>query len=258
LKDSGLNTQQFYNGLAGDYDDMIRFRERLTSEKKVLRLWSQRYRFKTVLDAGCGSGLHSLALSALGLTVIGVDVSVKMLKQARLNAKQTENRRVKFIQAAFAQLPQRVPMKVDAVFCLGNAIVHCSTYKELILTLHNFHQCCQSEGLLVLQLLNYQKILTDKERIVAINRSAAKEFIRFYDFNKRLLNFNILTINWENQKHTLHTTTLYPYTLAELKPAIIAGGFVLLAVYGSMDFKKYDEKKSSNLVLVARRNNNAT
>jgi glycine/sarcosine N-methyltransferase len=253
MTDDRLNTQDFYDQLAGDYDDMIRFQKRLSGEINVLKRWQKRYHFQSALDAGCGSGLHTLALSALGLTATGVDLSGEMIKQARRNARRAGQQNVYFHRLSFSQLPMRIDKQFDAVFCLGNSLAHCLTQEELISALKAFYRLCQAGGLLVVQLLNYEKVLTGKERIIAVNRTNNKQFIRFYDFVSQVLNFNILTIDWEKQAHTLQTTTLYPHTLANLKPALRTSGFVIENTYGSMDFKEYNEKESANLIIVARR-----
>jgi glycine/sarcosine N-methyltransferase len=253
MKENILNTQEFYDTLAGDYDTMIRFQERLESEKKVLKRWQDRYHFKNALDAGCGSGLHTLALCALGLSATGVDLSAAMIKKAQENANRFGSGEVSFHQTSFAQLSGHIAERFDALFCLGNSLAHCLTQDELISALKSFHHLCNTGGMSVVQLLNYKKILDEKERFVAINRFSHKEYIRFYDFVDPMLNFNILKIDLEKQTHALQTTTLYPYTLGDLKPALVSCGFVVEAVFGGMDFKEFDEKKSANLIIVARR-----
>ncbi|MQA13432.1 MAG: methyltransferase domain-containing protein [Pseudonocardiaceae bacterium] len=44
----------------------------------------------TVLDAGCGSGEHTIHLAALGYDIRGVDLSVRALEQARENASRQQ------------------------------------------------------------------------------------------------------------------------------------------------------------------------
>jgi glycine/sarcosine N-methyltransferase len=248
-------TQDFYDNLAGYYDDMIRFHQRLAVETDVLKQWQERYRFRNVLDAGCGSGLHTFALSALGLEATGVDQSANMIQRARENARKLRNKEVTFLRASFDQLPECIDKRFDAVFCLGNSLAHCTTQEELIAALKAFHHICNSGGRLIVQLLNYQNILSEKKRIIAINRKGKKTFIRFYDFIEPLLAFNILSIDWQKKTpaHVLQTTKLYPYTLAELKPVWETCGFVLEAVYGRMDFEAHHINLSPNLILVARR-----
>ncbi len=47
-------------------------------------------KFASVLDLGCGTGGHSLALSQRGCAGTGVDLSEPMLAQARPNAKEVD------------------------------------------------------------------------------------------------------------------------------------------------------------------------
>ena len=253
MKDNMLNTRQFYDTLAGDYNEMIRFSQRLETEIKVLQRWQKIYRFKSVLDAGCGSGLHSLAFSALGLSVTGVDLSENMIHKAQENAGKLVENRVSFIQSSFKEIPKRVNKTVDAVFCLGNSLAHCVTREELIAALKAFHRVCNEGGLIVVQLLNYNKILNEKERIVAINYNLNKEYIRFYDFIDPLLNFNILKIDRDEGTHALQTTTLFPYTLVDIVRELEFCGCRIEKKYGSLNFEEFDENKSANLIITIRR-----
>ena len=53
----------------------------------------------------------------------------------------------------------------------------------------------KKDGRVLIQILNYEKILKEKERIVNITKKDDEYFIRFYDFEKKDLTFNILKFN---------------------------------------------------------------
>jgi SAM-dependent methyltransferase len=68
-----------------------------------------------LLDLGCGTGRHSVALVGHGFRVVGVDLSRGMLRQAQLAALEAEAR-VVWIQADATRFA--APQAFDAAICL--------------------------------------------------------------------------------------------------------------------------------------------
>ena len=250
--DSTAEVEQFYNELSSDYDEMTRFHPRLEKEEANLRRWVERFHIRTVLDAACGTGLHAIVFARLGLRVTAADLSSKMLEKARENARQ-QNVQIRWVKAALQTLSHHIQEQFQAIFCLGNSLPHLLTPQDLQNSLQSFYELLRPGGILVLQLLNYDKILKKKERIIGVRRQGDREFIRFYDFLEETLRFNILTIRWKNNTPELNlsSTILYPYRRKVLESALHLAGLGDLQFYGDMQFTPFDENKSPNLVLVA-------
>jgi glycine/sarcosine N-methyltransferase len=246
---------EFYQELAPHYDQMTRFQARFKSEEKILREWIKRYEFKSVLDVACGTGLHAIILSTLGIKVVGSDISPDMLKHARHNAAQA-GVKVKWVSASMQEVSQKVSQKFDAIFCLGNSLPHLLTIGDLHKTVQGLSNLLNDSGILVLQMLNYDQLLKSKKRIVGINREKNREFIRFYDFLENLIRFNILTIDWKDNVPTtqLTSTLLHPYTKGELNTILAYFGFTEIEYYGDLKFSEYRPIGSPNLLVVARKN----
>jgi len=244
----------FYNTLAADYDSMTRFKQRLPGEEKVLRRWRERYRFDSALDAACGTGLHAVVLSRMGVKTSAADPSDAMLDQARRHASE-EGADVRFVQAEFSDLDSRVPDRFQAVLVLGNSLPHVLEQDELAASLRGLARVLSAEGVLVLQLLNYQRILASQERIVGVNRDQDTYFVRFYDFMEDLVQFNVLMITTTGEKisHRLTSTRLKPYRLRELEAALETAGLQVIDTFGDMNFAPFNPNSSPNLVAVARR-----
>ena len=244
----------FYREMAGQYDRMTRFVQRLPGERAMLEAWRTRHGFRRVLDAACGTGLHAIALAQLGAEVTGADLSPEMLARALYHAEEA-GVKVKWIPAAMQTLAQAVEGPFDALLCLGNSLPHLIDREELTATLTGFHRLLAPGGLLLLQWINYDAVLARKRRIVAIHRDGETEFIRFYDFGDPLLRFNILEIDWSLQPpiHRLQSVMLYPWRRVEVEAAVIAAGFGGMEIYGDMERGKYAQARSQNLVLAARR-----
>jgi glycine/sarcosine N-methyltransferase len=250
-----LQIVSFYEDIADIYDDMTRFDERLDKETAILKNWQYRYGFQTVLDVACGTGLHVLALARLGVHVSGADISDAMLVKARKHAVESgEN--IRWIQAPMQQIASQLPdTQYDAVFCLGNSLPHLLDSADLETAFENFATLLAPGGILVLQLLNYARVLAEKERIVGIRQQQNTMFIRFYDFHPPTLTFNLLTFNVQEAHcpHRLHSTTLYPYQQEELDTYLARQALSPIGYYGNMQFQPFDSQASPDLIIVAQR-----
>lgn len=245
----------FYEELAVEYDKMTRFEERLLRERAMLQGWIERYRFQSALDVACGTGLHAILLAQAGIQMVGADLSSAMLAQAQTHAAQF-GVQIEWIQASMEHVSEHINRTCDAVFCLGNSLPHLLTSQEFEAAATSFSRLLHPNGILVIQLLNYTRILSEKERIVGIHRHGETEYVRFYDFLDPLIHFNALTIQWQGNQatSTLNATTLYPYQQHEIEAMLTRHDFGELEWFGDMLFHSFNPEQSPNLVVVARRN----
>ncbi len=231
---------------------MTRFDSRINKEKFLFASFLQRYPIKTAIDLACGSGLHTIVLNKLGVTTTGIDISSEMLELARKNASQY-GIHADFISQSMEEL--NVSQPADALLCLGNSIPHLQNESALKNVLKRAKDSIRSGGWLVLQILNYSKILEKQERIIAVHETDNKTFIRFYDFMESHLQFNILLIEktGNNLTHTLNSTQLQPFTHNTLIKNLDQTGFTNIEIFGNLEFSAFDPTTSTNLVLIAKR-----
>jgi len=243
-----------YDRLAQEYDRMTRFRERLQTEGVLLEPWVRDFGLTTVLDAACGTGLHSIVLAKMGVRVTGTDLSVNMLALARTHAKK-QNVKVRFVRAGFGHVYRKVRGPFDAVLCLGNSLPHLRTPAELTQALRDFHHLLRPGGLLLIQLLNYERILKRKERLIGVRADKELTFVRFYDFLEEKVRFNVLTLrnNGNAIPSSLRSTELFPYRKRNLLPALKKAGFVRFGFFGSLDRKPWSSEESADLVIACRK-----
>jgi SAM-dependent methyltransferase len=159
--------------------------------------------------------------------------------------------------SSFQNISKVVPSVFDAVFCLGNSLGHLLTKKDLNRTFSQFSKVLKPGGVLILQMLNYKRILHAKERIQSIKQTKEKTFVRFYDFEARMLRFNLLTISQQDGKlqHQLQSTPFYPWTRNELDAALQKNDFKKITHFGNIKLEKYHSPISMNLVVIASRMN---
>jgi glycine/sarcosine N-methyltransferase len=251
-----LPVEEFYDALAPDYDTMTGFEKRFVQEKPFFRLLLERYGIHTALDAGSGTGFHSLLLAQQGVEVTAVDVSGDMLQGVMSHAQQM-NLNIATVRSNFQDLDKVLRQKFDAVFCMGNSLAHLLTEEQLRMTLHNFSSLTKPNGILFIQILNYDRILAQRERIQSVKVAGGKTFVRFYDYGENQLSFNILTIERgkEEVRQSLRSVQLRPLRSDDLVRLLMEFGFSGIAQYGGISMDPFNAAISKDLVILAKKGN---
>ena len=244
----------FYDALAPSYDTMTSFPKRFVQERPFFHVLVERFRIRTAIDAGCGTGFHSILLAQLGVHVTAVDVSSQMLKEVERHAADLHVS-IKRVESTFQELQSHVWGEFDALFCMGNSLAHVLDQQELKLSFKNFFSVLKPGGALFLQSLNYDRIMMKRERVQSIKESGETTFVRFYDYDEDAVLFNILTINRTNNgaKQTLNTIRLRPILRNELVLLLEEAGFVSVNVYGGISLEDFQPEVSKDLVVLARK-----
>jgi glycine/sarcosine N-methyltransferase len=250
-----LNPAVFYDLLSAEYDSMTDFEKRFVMEQNTFENIIERFGIVSAVDAGAGTGFHALLLARLGVDVTAVDISGEMLRKCEENATVL-GVQVKTVQSDFAHIPAFATRSFDAVLCLGNSLAHIITNEELSDSLTSFGKILIKGGTLIVQILNYKKILGERNRVQQIRRAGGKTFIRFYDYCEDRLFFNILSVHEDSPTpaHTIQTVELHPYVADELIPFLRKAGFGEIQIYGDLRFAEYSEDYSRDIVIIARSN----
>ena len=245
-----LNMEDFYNDLAGSYDAMTAFDSRISGERAVLAPFVLDYGIRQAVDMGCGSGVHTFALSGLGVNVHGVDLSEAMLERARMHAVELG------LPAQFLTGDMRTAQPVgvhgcDAVLCLGNTLPHLEDEEDLISTLASWRTMLRPGGVLLLQTVNYDRVLRDRERILGVRMTEDGCIVRFYDFTVPRIGFNVLVISRREAgtDQRLLSTGLRPFSCEELMHGVNEAGFHDAMAFA--DLKRTQWTEDSAAVVIA-------
>lgn len=244
---------EFYETVAPFYDDMTGFERRFVVERPFFRMLVERYTIGSAVDAGCGTGFHSFLLSQLGVLVLGVDASHVMIANANRHAKEL-NSPVNFHEGDFQTLAQDIAGKYDAVFCLGNSLSHLLHDDEIIASLANFASLLKPGGHLFVQILNYDRILAKKERVQFVKDVGNTTFVRFYDYEQKLIRFNVLRLekNGETIVDTLVSVLLRPLRKVELETMLRRVGLTDSSCFGGISLEQFVPETSKDLFIIAK------
>ncbi len=242
--------ETFYDRLAPDYDAMTTFEKRFVQEGPFFRLLVQRYGITSALDAGCGTGFHSIALAQLGVSVTAVDVSSRMLLELERHIVGL-GLDIRTMRADFAGLPSLLNGPFDAVFCMGNTLAHLLTQDELREALRAFAAVLSPGGILFTQVLNYDRILQTHPEIQNTRETPQGIFTRSYDYCGDTIRFTIRKQASPGEERT-QSVELRPVLAKEFSLLLEETGFTDIHVYGSVAMEEFEPATSRDFVVLAR------
>jgi len=242
-----LSNNIFYDELAFNYDEMISFDIAVEKKKKLLKNIIKP-EMKYSADLGCGSGVDSIALTSLGLKVTAFDPSVEMLAVAKENIIR-EKAKATFHNQSIDSISEEFDNQFDLVVSLGNTFANIGK-EQLVKSLQRCNQILKPQGILLIQILNYEKILSEKQRIVNITEGGDKYFIRFYDFISDDVTFNILIFNKAKPtEHKLISTKLFPHKLDDFNNALKRVEFSEVEFFSDLDLTVFNKEQSKDLII---------
>ena len=244
-----MKNSDFYNELSENYDDMLGFDKALLKRKDVLSKFIIND-FKNAIDIGCGTGLDSISLALNGLNITAFDTSELMISKARQNAKDRDLN-IRFISSPFNKKNVLQVSKADIIVSLGNAFANIKE-NDLNKIIELSYSQLNEGGSFLFQVLNYDLIRKENKRIVNITGKNNKMYVRFYDIEKKILRFNILTINSKNTSdYNLITTELYEYNKDWFSNALKNSGFRKIKYMGDFAGSPFSKNKSKDLIILA-------
>ncbi len=247
---------------AFDYDRFVDWDKRLLREGPFFRREFADHGVKRVVDVGCGTGRHAVMFSSWGLESTGVDPSEEMLTQAREYAARTGSS-ARFVEGGFGGLTGLALGGVDAVVCTGNALPHVDGIAGLDLALADFAEVLDPGGLLVLHLLNHDRLLDGAVRsmapVVRDGEDGKWVFLRVMDVKEGVIQFDFLTLHlpaggWDSGAGWEVSSRRSPHTAlptSVLVPQLRAAGFGDVHLYGDHSRKEFDPAEDESVIVTA-------
>ena len=249
---------------AGDYDRFVDWDRRLAREAPFFESTFREHGVKRVIDVGCGSGRHAIMFASWGPDVTGVDPDDDMLAAARTSAEDAGSTAA-FVKGGFGDLARLGLGPADAVTCTGNALPHVGGIESLRVALDDMAEVTRPGGLLVLHLLNHERILTGHMRtmppVVREDGEGTWVFLRVMDEVPGGIGFDFVTLHrpdgawgsgaeWETaSRRSVHTAL--PVSL--LVPEVEAAGFADVRLFGDHAGKPFDVATDESVILTGTR-----
>lgn len=236
----------FYTTLANHYSTIFPLTQaHVTLFKSIIS-----ESMKTGLDVGCGTGILTQELQKQGLNMLGIDLSDTMIKYA----KTLENEHLEFKVCDMTKLKESFEeASFDVITCLGNTLVHIP-FEEVQDVMKDFHGLLSDDGLLLLQIVNYDMIFTQYKTSLPIIENDELVFKRFYEFfeDSTQLKFKAELIDKNQNTHEFDETILYPLFHSQLV-SMLNPFFEIHYTYGTWLLAPYERENSPSLIIVAKK-----
>ena len=200
------------------------------------------------MEIGCGTGQLTNYLSKFTKDISGIDYDAGMIDVAKKSYKDIDFSKLDMrdVKSKFSN------KKFKYIFCMGNTLVHLKDAKEIETFLKDAKSLLTDDGVFILQILNYQKIMSQNIKDLPLIENENIKFEREYKDNKDgTISFDTrLTIKNEDDKVINNSVKLYPLKHSEILDITKSLNFKQVEFYANFIKDKFDISDSLPLIAV--------
>ncbi len=198
----------------------------------------------TMLDIACGKGRHSIYLNTKGYDVTGIDLAYNSIRFA----KQFENEKLHFFVHDMRRL--FYINYFDFAFNLFTSFGYFETEKEHVNALKAFSKALKSDGKLILDYMNSQKIINN----LVEEESKTIENINFH-ITRSVKNEKIVkTINFtHDDKNYAFKEEVSDFKLADFERLFSLAGLKIEKLFGDYNLNDFNPDNSDRLIFVCNK-----
>ena len=224
---------EFYRILSRAYDDIFPFSD-------VTYGFLKERAKSPVLDIGCATGAYVKAFQKDGMDAVGIEYVPELIKH-------TEGVSV----GDMRELPASFGNSFGFAYCIGNTLVHCTDLLDCTNILKGFNRVLKEDGVLVIQILNYDRILKKRPSELPSIKTDKFFFRREYFYQNSNIEFKG-TLSSDGYE-AFSSVYLFPLKSDELKSAAENSGFKSVKLYQDFSGAEFDIDNSFALVAVLQK-----
>ncbi|MBI4880831.1 MAG: class I SAM-dependent methyltransferase [Planctomycetes bacterium] len=247
-----------------NYRRLIAWPERIEREWPFLESLLREAPERSVIDLGCGTGEHCTFLAAKGAFAAGIDRSAPQIEKAREYEGAHGECGPRFYLGEIARLPDLCARRFGMAICLGNVLPYFED-EALRDALTAVASRLLPGGRLVVQVLNYRRILDQDVRHLPLNfrpdpeeeggeivwvriMSKAQEgHVRFFPTTLRVRAGREPPVEIHAAREVVLRAWLWP----ELERLLGETGFGAFQLFGDMRRAPFDPQRSQDLIFTA-------
>ena len=201
-----------------------------------------------VLDLACGTGRHMIALSKLGFEMVGLDISLKLLRIAKQQHSQ-----IQLVKGDIRFLPFKSAIFFGAI-SMDTSLGYLTTEDDDRMALMELRKVVKDDAKVVLDLFNRDKIIRKYQE----EKSKRFEYPNFFLDQKRTTSIDgeWLCDSWTvhdkaNGKTSFYAHSVRLYGLRHFEKMLEQVSFEIKQVVGDYEGQIFDTE-ANRLILVAR------
>jgi 2-polyprenyl-3-methyl-5-hydroxy-6-metoxy-1,4-benzoquinol methylase len=221
---------QFYSSISKYYSEIFPYQP---AQLQFVKNRVGELAGKQILDIGCATGELAFQLVKEGAKVTGIDLNEDLLGKAKSN-KIHQN--LHFQTGNMLELAKNFkPAQFDVVLCFGNTLVHLQTVELIQQMLKGVYSVLKPGGSFLLQILNYDYIVSEQVSELPDIETENIQFIRKYKFeeNSPLIRFQTDLILKKEEITISNETLLFGLKSAELTELLKEAGFTKIELYSN-------------------------
>ena len=200
-----------------------------------------------ILDMGAGTGNLAIALANNEIEVTASEPDGTMAESIRSKVDM-KGLTLSVHTKAMEQI-EEFQSNFDGIICIGNTLPHLPDEKSIEVFLSQCQKKLNKDGRLILQTVNYDKVLSTDDFSFPVIKKDDFSFTRRYEkVNDHIYFTSILTVNEESTENTI---PLYPITSKRLISLLTKAGFQSVQVYGNFKAEDFN-RDSPALIVVAK------
>jgi glycine/sarcosine N-methyltransferase len=243
LQGKGHIKLSFYNELSTYYDQIFPFNQ--TAYSFISQYFHEG---SSILDMGAGTGTMAIALAEKGLKVTASEPEETMAETIKNKAK-SKGLTLSVYTKSMDEIDE-FQGPFDGIVCIGNTLPHLSDLEAVERYLRKCYFQLKTDGILILQQVNYDKVLSKSAFTFPVIEKEGFTFTREYEKkDEHILFTSRLSCNGETTENTI---PLFPITSQQLVRLLKEVGFQIVEVYGSFQSEKHSTE-SPALITVARK-----
>lgn len=238
------------------YYDLFNISKDYSKETEFLDLVFKKYSsgVKSILNLGCGTGLHDINLSSIGYEVVGLDLSSYMIKIAN----SRKNEKMEFVVGDMSNF--QLNKKFDASICMFAAFGYLTENRQIERALKSIKEHLNPKGLFIFDVWNGLGVMrelpssrtkeAEKENLKIIRISYPKldslNHVCKIRFDVKVLKNNEVIDSYE-ENHSMRF--LFPQ---EIRKYLEDAGFEVLEICKTFELGTKIDENDWNMAIIAR------
>ncbi len=230
------------------YYDLLVVKKDIQKEIEFLGKVFKKFHVKSVLDVGCGTGLHLIPLKRLKYNAEGLDLSTNMLKEAK-----KKNKNIKLYPQDMSNFS--INKQYSAIICLSSTLISVPNFTLVKKTLKRMYIHLKPRGILLLDLPNHAKEIKEQHNVrEAVSHKLPKGKVDFLFFSYK--QGNKWVEEWDAKEDNKTFKCIWKefiYNPKTLESYLRKIALKIVTIYGSMTGKPFKKNISYRRIYLCQK-----